>query len=245
VRAFGREAFEREIARTETLSAFLLSSLKGRSDLSTLEGRSRLLADAKPLLRRITAAGLRVQLVRTVADIVAMSPIEVARLTGLPDGTIVREERAPQRVDRAAAATDGRFEREVLACVLAAPELAGRLDVKHLDTNRTEGRAIVEVMAFLRTEPEVRSVGGVLEAFRGSEHERALAAAERILLDLKLDADTAAIVLQDAQANLLNRRNKTRHSELRERIDTGLATPEEQTEFARLSVSRSSLSSAG
>jgi hypothetical protein len=44
---------------------------------------------------------------------------------------------------------------------------------------------------------------------------------------------------------LLNRRNKTRHSELRERIDTGLATPEEQTEFARLSVSRSSLSSAG
>ncbi|MGH8698426.1 MAG: DNA primase, partial [Burkholderiales bacterium] len=50
VRAFGREAFEREMAQAQPLSAFLLSTLASRADLLTLEGRSRLIAEAKPLV---------------------------------------------------------------------------------------------------------------------------------------------------------------------------------------------------
>jgi len=244
IRAFGREGFESEMTRAEPLSAFLLSTLKGRVDLTTLEGRSRLIAEAKPLLRRVAAAGLRMQLVKAFAEAATMSPFEAARLMGLADGTIGREERASPRIDRISTAVDGRVEREILACVLAAPELADQLDVQSLDTSRAEGRAVVQVTSFLRAQPDVRTVGGVLEAFRGSEHEPVLAAAERVLLDLKLDADSAAIVVQDAQANLLNRKNKTRHAELRRRIDSGLATSDEQAEFARLSVSRPSLSEA-
>ena len=88
-----------------------------------------------------------------------------------------------------------------------SPELANELEVQTRDATRAEARAIVEVRDLLRAQPAVRTVGGVLEAFRGSEYEPVLVAAERILLDLRLDGESAALVLRDAQANLLNRRN--------------------------------------
>src|SRR5262245_3797159 len=187
VRAFGREAFESEIGGAQPLSAFLLSPLRGRADLSTLEGRSRLIAEAKPLVRRVAAPALRVQLVKAVAEAAVVAPSDAARLMELRDGTSAREERAPPRSDRIATAIDGRVERVLLACVLAAPELAGDLDVQAVDSTRAEARALIEVTNFLHANPTVDRVGGVLEAFRGSEHEPALAAAERDLLDLRLD----------------------------------------------------------
>ncbi len=242
LRAFGREAFEADVARAQPLSAFLLAGLKDRTDLSTLEGRSRLIAEAKPLVGRVAAPALRAQLVHAVAEAVAMTPSEAARLMALRDATTMREERAPARIERTSTAVEGRVERALLACVLAAPELASELEVQTLDAARAEARAIVEVRDLLRAQPTVRTVGGVLEAFRGSEHEPVLVAAERILLDLRLDGESAALVLRDAQANLLNRRNKARHTELHQRIAAGLATGEERAEFARLSVSRPGLS---
>ena len=88
VRAHGREAFERELQAAQPLSAFLLATLTGRADLATLEGRSRLIADAKPLVKRVAAPALRVQLVKALAESASMAPVEAARLLEVRDGTI-------------------------------------------------------------------------------------------------------------------------------------------------------------
>jgi DNA primase len=244
VRAHGSEAFEREVKQSQPLSAFLLATLRGRVDLATLEGRSRLLADAKPLVKRIAAPGLRVQLVKALAETASMAPLEAARLLEVRDGAITSWGRpAPQRADRTAVAIDGRVERELTACLLAAPELAQDFDFACLDTSRPEAATVGELATFFRRQPEIRSVAGVLEAFRDSAHERNLAAAERVLLELQLDPDAAAAVFRDAQANLLNRLRKARHSALAERVRSGTATDAERAEYVQLSGARTALNS--
>jgi len=244
VRAQGAEAFEREVKQAQPLSAFLLATLTARVDLSTLEGRSRLIADAKPLVTRMAAPALRVQLVRALAEAASMAPIEAARLLEVRDTAITNWGRpAPQRVDRTAVAIDGRVERELTACLLAAPELAKDLDFACLDTTRPEALTVGELATYLQSQPDVRNVAGVLEAFRDSEHERNLAAAERVLLELQLDRDAAAAVFRDAQVNLLNRLRKARHSALAERVRTGTATEAERAEYVALSGARTALNS--
>ena len=244
VRERGFEAFEGEVKQSQPLSAFLLATLAARVDLSTLEGRSRLIADAKPLVKRIAAPALRVQIVKALAEAASMAPVETARLLEVRDGTITNWGRpAPQRVDRTAVAIDGRVERELTACLLAAPELAKELDFACLDTTRPEALTVGELATYLQRQPEVRSVAGVLEAFRDSGHERNLAAAERVLLELQLDRDAAAAVFRDAQVNLLNRLKKARHSALAERVRAGTATDAERTEYVQLSGARTALNS--
>jgi DNA primase len=243
--ARGAEAFEGEVKQAQPLSAFLLATLTTRVDLSTLEGRSRLIADAKPLVKRIAAPALRVQLVKAVAESASMGPVEAARLLEVRDGAITNWGRpTPQRLDRTAVAIDGRVERELTACLLAAPELAKDLDFACLDTTRPEALTVGELATFLQSQPEVRNVAGVLEAFRDSAHERNLAAAERVLLELQLDRDTAAAVFRDAQVNLLNRLKKARHSALAERVRTGAATDAERAEYVALSGARTALNFA-
>ena len=244
VRAFGREAFERMVADAEPLSAFLLSGLSSRVDLATLEGRSRLVAEAKPLVRRVAAPAMRVQLVRAFAEAALMTPEETGRFMEIGGGATGKWERPVPPEVRTALSLDARVERELLACLLAAPELAREFDVECLDPLRPEAGTVMEVARWIRAQPYVGNAGGVLEAFRGSPHEPSLAAAERVVLEQRLEHESAAVVLRDAEANLLSRRNRSRLAELAQRIEAGLATEAEKDEFARLSIARPTLTPA-
>jgi hypothetical protein len=99
------------------------------------------------------------------------------------------------------------------------------------------------LVTFLQGCSQAPNVGGVLEAFRDSEHERNLAAAERVLLEQRLDREIATVVFRDAQANLLNRLKKARHSELAEKMRAGTATATEHEEYVLLSGARTALNS--
>jgi DNA primase len=183
VRAFGREAFEREMAQAQPLSAFLLSNLSSRADLLTLEGRSRLIAEAKPLVRRVAAPALRVQLVRALAEAAAMTPHEVARLLELRDGTIGRTDRAATpRHDRAPVRTS---EVYLLRGLLVAPELASELAVEQLNDDTPEAkvlRAVHERLAAGEALPKPLST-----AFEGTPFLEYLQALEAELMRLGFD----------------------------------------------------------
>jgi len=183
VRTFGREAFEREMAQAQPLSAFLLSNLSSRADLLTLEGRSRLIAEAKPLVRRVAAPALRVQLVRALAEAAAMTPHEVARLLELRDGTIGRTDRAATpRHDRAPVRTS---EVYLLRGLLVAPELASELAVEQLNDDTPEAkilRAVHERLAAGEALPKPLST-----AFEGTPFLEYLQALEAELMRLGFD----------------------------------------------------------
>src|SRR5262249_21569696 len=80
VREKGREEFEKKLREAGPLSGFLLDELKGRADVRTAEGRSRLVHEAKPLLQKLSAPALRLQLLNSVADAAEMSQEDAARI---------------------------------------------------------------------------------------------------------------------------------------------------------------------
>ena len=67
VRAHGTAAFERLVAQAMPLSEFMLKELASRCDMTSAEGRARLVAEAKPLLARLQTPLLRLQLVKRLA----------------------------------------------------------------------------------------------------------------------------------------------------------------------------------
>src|SRR5260370_12818302 len=79
VREKGREAFEKRLGDSRPLSEFLLEELKTRTDLGTAEGRSRLAHEAKPLLQKISAPALRLQLLKALAEAAGMTSEEAAQ----------------------------------------------------------------------------------------------------------------------------------------------------------------------
>ncbi|MCI5850161.1 MAG: DNA primase [Sutterellaceae bacterium] len=85
IKAEGPEAYEREIGKALPLSRFFVESLGEGKDLGTPEGRSKFIAEAKPLLLSMKQAPvLRQQLVNSVSLVARMEPLELSSLIGLP-----------------------------------------------------------------------------------------------------------------------------------------------------------------
>lgn len=82
IRKNGTEAFEKLMLQATPLSDFLVQELSSRGDMSTVEGRSLLVSEAKPLLLRLQSTILRLQLVKRVAQISGFSQEEVEKLCG-------------------------------------------------------------------------------------------------------------------------------------------------------------------
>ncbi|MGL4573548.1 MAG: DNA primase [Burkholderiaceae bacterium] len=83
VREQGAAAFEEQIKQALPLSAFLVRELSARNDVNSAEGRSALLAEAKPLLQQLPAGALRLQMMRLLADTTKLNPADVERFSGL------------------------------------------------------------------------------------------------------------------------------------------------------------------
>jgi len=200
VREFGRADFEARLAAAEPLSAYLLRELKGRVDLATLEGRSKLIAEAKPLVKRLAAPGLRVQLVRALAAAAAMEPVEAARLLEVREGVVARtiERPAPARADRAPMRGN---EATLLRAILGAPELAQTLNVELVRTDIAEGEALRFVVDWVvghaNALPRPLST-----AFEGEPFYPLLARLEATLMEFKLEPEDFRAEFEGAARNL-------------------------------------------
>jgi DNA primase len=197
VRERGAEALEREISESRPLSEFLVDELKGRVDLGTAEGRSRLLHEAKPLLQKVSAPALQLQLLKAVAEAAAMTQEEVAQLTELriPRGYGARP--APSKgPDRVMLALDHNIERGLLRCLLADPQLIAELPSAAVDRGHAEGRALAAIAELGNAAELTPSL--IIEAFRDTEHEVLLAGLEGELLAKPLDPAGAQAEFRDA-----------------------------------------------
>jgi len=80
IREFGAEAFRACLAESDALSTFFLNELAERYSLKEVEGRSRLVFEAKPLLTQIPQSALKVQLQNELAKMVQLTPEELTSL---------------------------------------------------------------------------------------------------------------------------------------------------------------------
>ena len=186
IRERGQDAFEAEEARAMPLSRFLIAQLESEVDLSSAEGRAGLVAAAKPHLQRIAAPGLRLGVVKGIAELAGMTAQEVERLAELkPQASILRT--APARLARTPVTP---LDEQILRLLLGQPGLAmlpGTEDARH---------AIPPGSLVLRLIDAIHAGGGapppaaLKEAFRDTEDEPYLKKAELAALEFEQDAET-------------------------------------------------------
>jgi len=83
VRAEGPDAFRTAMTRAQPLAEFLLAELRKDIDLGTAEGCARLVHEAKPLITRIAAPLLRLQVIKMLAEAAGFTQAEVETAFGL------------------------------------------------------------------------------------------------------------------------------------------------------------------
>ena len=197
VRSQGRETFEAAIADARPLSAFLLSELSARVDAGTAEGRSRLIAEAKPLLKKVAAPALQIQLLRQLAD-ASNTPLEdVGRLTGIraAPADAWRRAAAPQRAERARAPST---EQRLLQLLMVNPGLHTRIPMEFLDPHSPDAEALLSFFAFARQhagkgafEPRL------IEQFKGGKFEQLFNRLQSQVLELKLLPEEAEAEMEE------------------------------------------------
>jgi len=230
VRQQGHEAFRLLIAQAAPLSDFLLRELGQRCDLTTSEGRARLVAEAKPLLARITGPFLRLQLVKRLAEASGFSQAEVERLCGIRGMAPA----APPKVPRQAPS----LPRKLLRFVLQRPALVTRVPLAELPSGEecTLLTAIAEILVDL---PQYPSYAQLRERLRGHSLENRLDALAAELLGMALSEADMETEFSAALERLRASHRKAAFADLQAKVRqlgvAGLSEDEKQDYLHRLS----------
>ena len=232
VREHGTSQFEQLVQDATPLSQFLLSEVTEGKDLGTAEGRARAQFDAKPLIQSMPPSGLRLQLLRQLAQLTDSTPQELEGLFEL--GRSTPAGRAPRPAVKRRPPVE--LERQVLRLLLAHPAMHDILDNKALDliaqSAPDEGatlRAVVEVAARL---PEGASLAVLSEALREQGVELGSLVAE-IAAESPSEPDLARRELAGA---IRQTKMKSLKSELESLASAGLASDSAKARYREVSV---------
>jgi len=243
VRTEGVGAFQARADAAEPLTAFLLRELRSRADLSTAEGRSRLLHEAKPMLGRVQAPLLRVQLVRMVAQAGQITTQELEAACGFKSPTVSAQRHAPPRT---LLRRKPSLARILLKIAIQKPEWMGRVPLDVLDGVDQETQAVRSlVVAVERGELPAGSLNLVFEYFRNTTYEA--------LLSELVEEIAAESFEEEAMENVLNDAvQRMRRAGIARAIDALTAkhreqglSAEEQRQLAQLLSQKQTLSVHG
>jgi len=205
VRAYGRDEFNRQVAQATPLSDVLLRELAQRCDLTTSEGRARLIYEAKPLLHKLPTPLLRLQLVKRLAEASGFAQGEVERLCELKSYTPP----APPKAKRSAPS----LTRNLLRIVLHKPELARELPAELLPD--TPEKPALQRLCQLTRDGAASSYALLREQCRGLPEEAMIEAAASELLGLPFDEAEAEAEFRATVDKLREGEQMRRFAELR------------------------------
>ncbi|MGH8362498.1 MAG: DNA primase [Gammaproteobacteria bacterium] len=232
VRKEGREAFESRLKQTVPLSVFLLDSLSAQTELSSLDGRARLVELARPHLARLPAGVYREMLGAELARRAQVNPEKLTMLNWASGRKAMGE---PQPAPTGPALTGP--VRKALALLLHQPALAalggnpanlGDMGLKGVET-------LQAVLEFAQGHPHITGAG-LLEHWRDTKtgvYLMKLAQAELLTPDDGMESEFRAVI-----ADLAGRRDEQRLAVL---VETSRLRPlgsEEKAELTRLIAAR-------
>jgi DNA primase len=240
VREQGADAFRRLAAQATPLSEFLLQDLRSRGNPAGVEGRSRILHDAKPLLARIQAPILRLQLTRALADLTRTTSQEIESVCELRP--LVRAVPMTRAVARRAPPS---IARTLLKIVLQKPGWAPGLPFEQLPSDG-EGAALRALCdAVDHGEIPAGNIATIIEFFRGSEHSALL---DEVAIELEtenFEESAMEAVFNDALEQL-QRVGLTREiAALSAKAGSSGLNPEERQRLAQLLSSKQRLREPG
>lgn len=241
VREFGGAAFEQEIRNAMPLSQFLLNEVTAECALNTPEGRARAQFAAKPLLQAMPASGLRLQIVRSLAQLTHSTPAEIEALFELAK-PVARTRVAPARTNRPAPVG---LERQVMRLLVAHPALVGEFDQAALEVlallapDRAEMlNKLVEASRAIGMQGSFATLVEQLRA-QGDEFDELIA---EVATEQESDFDTALLELAGA---LRQTRMKILKSELDQLAASGLRDEAARQRFRDLMLQQEQLRRQG
>lgn len=256
VRAYGAEALRAAASEATPLARFLLDELAAECDLHNAEGRARLVHLARPLVTRVAAPLLRLQLVKDLAERASFTQGETELALGLSreqpstsSSGMRREQRAtkPQsgtrtmpralasrrRPPTSAAAT-------LLRLCLQHPAWIARIPVDLVPDTTSEGRALaalIDAAGIGDVEPG-SATAPLVEFFRGTQHHALLSATAAELVDTHYDESIVEALFDDTLHKLVADAINREIQDLTERErDSGL-DPAERRRLAELLLDR-------
>jgi DNA primase len=197
VRAEGTKGFERRLAGAVPLSTFLFDELSRKLDLSTPDGRARLIAQAGPMLERLPAGPF--------ADLMAA---ELDRRAG-HSGTWQAPEQPRPRPQAGLSDRPLTPVQYAVAILVQYPELAEQAEVGRLDVpGEVKGVGFLsQLIDFCRQKPNV-STALLLEHWRGEPEGRYLSqlASRDLAGDAEQMSDALVEVLRRIEGQLVRAR---------------------------------------
>ena len=234
VRGQGKAAFEALLSGAVPLSQFLLDELASRVDRSTAEGRAKLLQEAKPLVKQVTAPLLSLLLRKQLADLTGLTQQELDSQYQIK---LQPAAAAPRRVP-VAQRPIVRTVIELLTFEPSLARLAVRGELAHgfgLDgIEQSELKALDQLLEVLAGGLNIVNLG---EYFRGTRYESLLQSIEAGMLhwqDRGLDAGQLEAEFTGAWQQLLDRIRRARISELLEKSRHQGWSPEDQAQYRLL-----------
>ena len=156
-----------------TLSDFMFDTLSRQANLSTLDGRARLVDLASPLLGKIPPGAFKQLLVKRLATLSRLDTEELAPHVGV--GSPTQPARKPRPVPLQARRSPS-LVRTAITLLLHSPALAREVEHPQRLTGLDMAGIplLVQLLELAQRHPNI-SCGGIVEHFRGSEEEKHLA----------------------------------------------------------------------
>ena len=183
VRQHGKENFEKLLNEAIPLSQFMMNELSSRVDRSTFEGRTRLLQDAKPLIKEIAAPMLSLMLRKQLAEFAGFELDELDEKFGIKGvRTVVRNYQART--------TQISLQTHLLVLLFGNWGLCRRVNFDQLSLleSKPEFVPAAEVIKFALTNDQ-SSVATFMEATRDSKYMSTFNEASAFSLTTVLDDD--------------------------------------------------------
>ncbi|HJV76403.1 MAG TPA: DNA primase [Noviherbaspirillum sp.] len=230
IRELGAEAFERQVADAMPLSQFLLKEVSQDHDLGTSEGRARTQFDAKPLLQAMPPSALRLQIVRSLAQLTQTTPAEIEALFELAQ-PVARVKVAPPRTKRTPPMG---LERQMIRLLVAYPALATSLDRSALDAIAQlapdNAALLMQLVDACRALGEQANFAALAEQLRATNSDFDSLIAE-VAAETESDPDAARLELVGA---VRQTKMQVLKVELKRLAEGGLTTEEAQARYREL-----------
>ncbi len=182
VRDIGAEAFRQKTVESIPLSQFLYEQLSLQVDINSVEGRHRLVEQAKPLLAKLPDSVFRDLMLERLAQISGLKTAQLqARIfasahSSAPAGEPAAESRRPSERSPVRTAIRLLLEQPALGQCLQTP-------VELTDLQLPGVPLLLELLELTRSRPQLNT-GGILEHWRGRAEERHLARLAVTKLDI-------------------------------------------------------------
>lgn len=232
VRKVGKAAFEASVTSALTLSGYLISALKERFNLSSKEGKARLLNEGLKLLTTMPVILLREQILKELSTLTD-TPIEIVRRH-------LQRNAAKQPALAYTAARQGDQEarrtpmRHAIALLLHYPQLvdlAGSSE-QMLSYELPGIRLLAAIIETIEEHPHIR-LAGLLERFRQTEYEEVVIR----LSNWRADTDDDTVLRREFSDCLQQIRRQARQKRLEDLLHRGQTqtlTEQERNDLADL-----------